>query len=116
MGNAYNSRNGVEINQEKAKQYWELGAIGGSVMSRHNLALLEGREFNNGRLSVKHMMIAAKTGEQRSLDIIKRGFMSSHVTKDEYETVLRGYQKRMDEMKSDMRDRAAAVRNGEIFW
>ena len=62
------------------------------------------------------MMIAAKTGEQRSLDIIKRGFMSGHVnvTKDEYETVLRGYQKRTDEMKSDMRDRAA-VRNGEIF-
>ena len=51
---------------------------------------------------MKHMIIAAKTGEKRSLDIIKRGFMSGHVTKDEYETVLRGYQKRTDEVKSDI--------------
>ena len=35
--------------------------------------------------------------------------MAGHVTKEEYAKTLREYQKSQDEMKSDMRDKAAAL-------
>ena len=38
---------------------------------------------------------------------MKKGFMSGVVTKEEYESTLRAYQKSVDEMKSEARDKSA---------
>ena len=40
---------------------------------------------------------------------MKKGFMSGVVTKEEYESTLRAYQKSVDEMKSEARDKAAMI-------
>ena len=51
-------------------------------------------------------MIAAKSGFDVSLDRGKDGFMRGFVAKNEYASTLRAYQKRVDDMKSDMREKA----------
>ena len=57
------------------------------------------------------MIIAAKAGDKESLQYVQRGFKGGIVTKDEYESTLRAYQQRSDEMKNDMRDQAQVFRN-----
>ena len=60
---------------------------------------------------MKHLIISAKSGDDRSLDGVKKGYMSGHVTKEQYANTLREYQNTQDEMKSDSRDKALAARN-----
>lgn len=97
---------GRENNQKKAKHYYELAAMGGNMEARNNLAVLEYKAGNYDR-AFRHYTIAAKAGNHLSLDSIELGFANGFVTKDEYESVLRAYQKSQDEMKSEMRERAA---------
>jgi len=110
LGNSYYNGDGVEVNRKKAKHYWELAAMDGHVMARHDLGCVEGRSDNHHRAH-KHYMIAAKAGDIDSLDYVKKGFMAGFVTKDEYTNTLRVHQQRLDEMKSDERDKAAERRN-----
>ena len=110
LGDSYNRGNGVEIDvNKKAKHYWELAAMKGDLMARHNLGCLEGSAGNLQR-SIKHFMIAAKAGEERSLDSVKAGFMAGFVTENEYADTLRAYHDRHKEMKSDARDKAEQAR------
>ena len=48
-------------------------------------------------------MIAATAGNELSVGNLKKGFMKGYITKDEYASALRAYQKSSNEMKSDMR-------------
>ena len=59
---------------------------------------------------MKHLIIAARAGYKESLDQVKTRYIEGLVTKDEYANTLRMYQKRQDEMKSDARDKYAAVK------
>jgi len=106
LGNQYCFGRGAEIDQKKAKHYYELAAIGGNVDARHNLGCLEGAASHDQR-AYKHMIIAARAGYKSSLDRVKLGFMEGLIAKDEYANTLRAYQKRRKEMKSDERDKAA---------
>jgi len=112
LGVNYDEGRGVEVDRKKAKHYWELAAMGGDISARHNIGVVEGRAGNFER-AYKHYMIAARAGQKRSLDYVKRGFMDGHVTKDEYTITLRAYQKSQDEMKSDERDKAKEMGWGE---
>ena len=56
------------------------------------------------------MIISARAGYPESLDVVKKEFTKGFVTKDEYAGTLRAYHERQTEMKSDMRDDAAAFR------
>ena len=76
--------------------------MGGHVHARYNLGYTEAQ---------KHVMISAGTGHDESLDKVKSGFRNGIVTKDEYEGALRAYHNSQLEVKSDMRDKVAAVRN-----
>ena len=105
LGNSYYAGRGVEVDMKKAKYFYEQAAMNGSVHSRYNLGLLERRDGNYHR-ALKHYIIGAKAGYKRSLDKVKAGYMSGHVTKDEYANTLRAYQQLQDEIKSD--DRAKA--------
>ena len=110
LGILYYAGRGVEVNKKKAKYYYELAAVNGDVNARHILGMMEG-EAGNFQRAMKHLIISAKSGEDRSLDGVKKGYMSGHVTKEQYANTLREYQNTQDEMKSDSRDKALAARN-----
>ena len=110
LGNAYDNGRGVEIDEEKAKYYWELAAMNGSGNARHNLGCTEG-EAGNLHRACKHFILAARAGYKLSLDAVKTGFRSGIVTKDEYAQTLRAYHESQTEMKSEARDKAEAFSN-----
>ena len=112
LGNSYYHVRGVEIDKKKAKHFYELSAMAGNAQARHQLGTLEGQAGNLQRAK-KHYILAARAGYTPSLDSVKQGFMAGLITKHEYENTLRAHQKRRDELKSDMRVKAAAaIRNG----
>jgi hypothetical protein len=98
----YYNGEGVSKDESKAKQYYEKGAMAGSVLSRFNLGIIEA---DAGRLdrAIKHWLIAANCGEIKAVDNIKKAMARGHATR-----ALRGYQQWVNEVKSDQRDRAAA--------
>ena len=102
-GLSYRDGNGVEADQEKAKHYYELAAMGGCLHARHNIGAIEYKAGNYQR-AYKHFMIAAKAGYDDSLHNVKVGFKNGYVTKDDYTNSLRAYHERQKEMKSDERD------------
>ena len=107
IGRAYVSGVGVEIDKKKAQYYFELAAMGGEAYARFNLGVYEGQAGNTER-ALKHFIIALESGESNTLKIIKEMYKNGDATKDEYAKALRSYQTYLGEIKSDLRDRAAA--------
>ena len=107
LGIFYHRGMGVEVDKEKAKQYWELAAMNGHIYARHNVGGLEAEAGNNER-AMKHLILSARAGYEESLDGIKQGYRLGLVSKHDYADVLRAYQKSQDEMKSKERDIAAS--------
>jgi tetratricopeptide (TPR) repeat protein len=101
----YHEGKGVEKDMKKEVYHMEEAAIGGNPLARFNLGNHEGR---NGRLdrAIKHYIIAAKLGDDKSLDKVKLGFQMGLVSKDDYEAALRGHQAAVDATKSAQRDAA----------
>jgi len=109
---------------KKAKHYYELASMKGYVYARYNVAVFE-RKAGNHKRAIKHYLISARAGYDGSLEFVKMYFIpflvtkgktnmkALLVTKDEYESTLRAYHERQNEMKSDMRDKAAA---SDMFW
>ena len=106
LGTSYRIGRGGDMDMKKAKYYYELAAMNGSIMARNNLGWMEGQTDNHHR-AMRHFVMAAKAGDRLSLNNVKKGFTKWVVTKDEYANTLRAYQKRREEMKSDERDKAA---------
>ena len=115
IGRAYLNGEGVERDMKQAKHYWELAAIGGHAIARHNLGWIEERAGNMGR-ALKHHMIAVERGHDQSLKTIKEFYMNGHATKDDYAKALREYQRYVDGVKSDQRDEAAAFNSGKYRY
>ena len=67
-----------------------------------------GRSRRSYRAS-KHWILAARAGHKDSLDTIKEGYVHGIITRNGYANILRAHQKSLDEVKSDMRDKAAAL-------
>ena len=80
LGCVYQFGQGVEVDMKKAKHYYELTAMSGSVMARHNLG---SNEYNDGNLqrAFKHYMLSARAGCKESLENVKQGYIAGHVTK-----------------------------------
>ena len=110
LGFTYYEGTGVTMDKKKANHFFELAAMNGSVQARHNLGATEYINRNYDR-AMKHYMLAARVGQKKSLDSVKHGYICGYVTKDEYATALREYQKSQDETKSDARDEAQAYRD-----
>jgi TPR repeat protein len=108
VGIVYNNGEGVERDMKKANYYWELAAMGGHVVARHNLGCTEGQAGNMNR-AVKHYMISAGAGYNDSLHNIRQFFLNGRATKDDFERALRAHKEANDDMKSDQRDAAAAA-------
>eukprot|EP00956_Cyclotella_meneghiniana_P029628 scaffold72399_cov49-Cyclotella_meneghiniana.AAC.9 len=109
LGNSYEKGEGTEIDMKKAIHHYQIAAMMGDAGARHNLGSAELINRNYQR-AMKHFVISAKCGLKISLDIVKLGFADGHVTKEEFEKTLRGYQASCDETKSEQRDRAAEIR------
>ena len=107
IGIAYYDGRGVEVDKTKAEHYWERGALGGSVLSRYSLGVLEQNRGNTER-AIKHYMISVGNGHNKSLKNIQRLYSNGHVSKDVYTEALLSYQKYLGEVKSSQRDEAAA--------
>ena len=99
---------GVEKDEERAKHYLELAAMEGMVLARHNLGFYEYIAGNYER-AFKHYMIAVRGGDTDSNKEIQRKYMGGHVTKDQYANALQSQQAYLNEIKSDQRDKAAAL-------
>jgi len=115
IGIAYRIGRGVERDEKKAEHYYELAAMGGIVTARYNLGVIEGNSGNMDR-ALKHWMIAVKGGDYNSLKNIKILFSGGNATKDDYANALRLYQAYLDEIRSDQRDKAAAVRDDYKYY
>ena len=108
IGNAHRNGNGVERDNKRAKHYYELSAMQGDVLARHNLGVQEYKEAGNKDRALKHFMIAAGGGNKDSLENVRRIYKAGHATKDDYNNALRAYQEYVGEIKSKQRDEAAA--------
>ena len=102
LGRAYLPSRGVEKDMKKAMHHWKLAAIGGHERARFNMGVFE---YNEGNIDIamKHYMISAKAGYDKSLKKVGEGYKAGYVTKHDYAKTLRAYQLSMDEMKSEQR-------------
>ena len=107
IGNSYYHGRGVEVDKKKATHYYELAAMGGDSIARHNLGNNEVRAGSFDR-ALKHYMVAARCGTSNSLEVIKEMYSKGYATKDDYMKALQLYQEYLSEIKSIQRDKAAA--------
>ena len=108
IANAYRNGNGVRRDEDKAKHYYELAAIGGDVDARCNLGFDE-RHAGNYDRALKHFLLAAGGGVKQSLSAIQKMFKEGDATKKDYTKALRAYQAYLGDVKSAQRDEAAAA-------
>jgi hypothetical protein len=101
---------GVETDLKKEIHHAEEAAIGGHPKARHNLAQIEGSSGRHER-AAKHLIIAAKLGDDEALDKVKQGYAQGFVSKEDNEAALRGHQAAVDATKSSQRDKAYAFYN-----
>ena len=92
LGHSYDKGEGTEIDKRKSVYHYQIAAMMGHNMgARYNLGYVEIQNGNYQR-AMKHFKIAAKCGYKNSLDNVKQGFRAGHVTKEDFEKTLRGYQ------------------------
>ena len=109
LASAYDEGDGVNYSTKKARYYYELAAMKGDIVSRHNLGCLERREGNNHR-AVKHWLISAAQGGKKSLETIQQEIKEGNATQDEYEKALRSYKNAVKMTKSKSREKATSLR------
>ncbi|EJK59003.1 hypothetical protein THAOC_20832 [Thalassiosira oceanica] len=107
LGNVHYHGDGVQEDKAKAVEFWTKAAVQGHVESRHNLGGLEEMKGNHDR-AVRHWLISAKMGDERSFEMIQEVFMKGLATKEQYAEALKGYQDATEETKSHDRDEAKA--------
>ena len=57
---------------------------------------------------MKHFLIAAAQGFDKSLEAVKDGYIQERIAKDEFAQALRAHKDSKDEVKSDQREGAKA--------
>ena len=103
LGCLYWQGEGVEKDEEKAVYHYEKAAIGGHHQARHNLAAVEERNGNMER-AVKHFIIAANLGDEKSMKALWDHYSAGNITKEDLEVTLRTHKAAIDETKSPERE------------
>jgi TPR repeat protein len=105
---------GVEKDLKKQLHHLEIAAIGGHPDARYNLGCVENE---NGRIqrAMKHWIIAANLGDDDALDAVKEGFAKGFVSKEDYESALRGQQAVVDATESKQREEAEKAREEGLY-
>ena len=102
----YMKGQGVEKDEKRAMHHAEQAAIVGQPNARHNIGWIEQKRGRMDR-AVKHWIIAAKLGNDDSLDALKKAYKARLMSKDDFAAALRGHQAAVDATKSPQRDEAA---------
>ena len=102
----YREGQGVEKDEKRALYHAEQAAIGGHPIARHNVGWTE-KERGRMDRAVKHYIIAAKLGNDKSLENLTNGYRAGHVSKEDFTAALRGYQAAIAATKSPQREEAA---------
>ncbi len=105
LAQLYGQGNGVEKDFRKENHHLEEAAIGGHPSARHNLALRE-FEYGNAERAIKHWIIAANQGHDKSIKCLMELFKQKCVSKENLDTALRGYQAAIEATKSPQRKEA----------
>ena len=105
----YHIGQGIEKDEKKELYHSKEAAIAGHHMARFNLGFMEAE---NGRFerAAKHWIIAAKLGDQRSLDGVKALYKNGDLSKEDFTAALRGHKAAIDAMKSPQREEAEKIR------
>ncbi len=105
LGGMYWKGEGVKKDDEKKVYHLEKAAMGGHPSARHNLACVE-HENGNMERAVKHLIIAANLGYEKSMKELWKQYSTGNITKDDLEATLRAHKAALDEMKSPEREAA----------
>jgi len=108
IGYSYLRGEGVKVDKNKARHYFDSAAMMGDVVSRYSLGFSEDSKGNMDR-ALRHFLIGVKSGHIDSLNGIQKLYSNGHATKDDYKKALQLYQAYLDEIKSAQRDTAAAA-------
>ncbi|KAK1741603.1 Sel1-like repeat family protein [Skeletonema marinoi] len=109
LANFYRDGECVGKDMKKVIYHSEQAAIGGHPMARYNLGCVE---EENGRFerAVKHWIIAANLGDDKSLNALKKGYAVGRIQKEDFAAALRAHQAALDAAKSPQREAAEAAR------
>ena len=94
---------GVDQDRGKGIYHLEEAAIGGHPTARFRLGIEEGGNRNWER-AVKHFVIAAKQGQDDSMEALMSAFEDGLVSKAELASALRAHQAAVDATKSPQRE------------
>jgi TPR repeat protein len=104
LGNYYaTGAMGLEQNVDEGFKYWEKAAEGGHLLSRHNLALRDGRNGDPVAV-VRHVRLAASGGFKMSMVNLIEGFESGFIQHAVLAETLQAFYLARAEMKSEDRD------------
>ena len=99
---------GLKKKMDMALYHYEVAAMGGHFDARGRLGYVEAVEEKFDK-ALKHWMISARMGEEKSLKSILKLHKMGHATKDDYAQALCGYIKAKDEMSSNEREEARVL-------
>jgi len=104
MSIMYREGKGVQKDMKKAIYHAEQAAIGGDPKARYNLGV---EEMNNGRIqrAVRHHIIAASLGYEKSLEVLRKHYAAGCVQKNDFAAALRAHQAAVDATKSPQREK-----------
>jgi len=109
---SYLDGKGVAADMNKAIHHWEEAAMGGNVLARWVLGTQEMRRGKTER-AMKHFIIGANLGCDKSLKELKEAFAMGSVKKEELAASLRAHQAAVDATKSPQRDAADVAEQNE---
>ena len=105
----YHHGQGIEKNKKKEFYHLEEAAIGGDPLARHNLGCEEAK-FGRMDRAVKHLIIAAKQGDDLALKSLKLLYQDRIISKEVFATALRDHKAAVDATKSPQREAAEAAK------
>ncbi len=108
LGCIYSNGEGVEKDDDKTAYHWEEAAIGGHPYARHNLAIDEAKNGNAER-TIKHFIIAANLGYDRSMQALLPMCKRGVITKEKYGATLLTHQAAINAAKSSQREAAERI-------
>mmetsp|Transcript_16344 Transcript_16344/g.23172 ORF Transcript_16344/g.23172 Transcript_16344/m.23172 type:complete len:173 (+) Transcript_16344:586-1104(+) len=105
----YGLGHGVDVDKKKRIHHLEEAAIGGHHEARNSLGK---EEWNNGQFerAMKHTIIAAKLGNDESVNNLRMGYEKDVLSEEDFAEALRAHRVAVDAMKSPQRDAAERVR------
>lgn len=114
LANLYLFGKGVDKDEEKEIHQFEQAAIAGHPLARYELGAYEWNKGNDKR-AVKHWIISATQGENKSTKALMDAFRDGLVSKEKLAVTLRAYQAALDATKSPQRQAAKDAIEAEEF-